>query len=358
MSHNLKRVKQGSSGVVLLSYQLTQKNKPMKQCVALLFVLFLVACTPPIAEESFDVVLATQDSSAAGVGDAPPLLDLLGTEPDLVLFLNVLDRTGLLTQLQSGGPYTIFAPSNEAFTKIGMATTEIDPVLLQQVIAYHVTFGQMAATELGGTAESLASQPLTFDTDGAAIRVNGYATITQADIPIAEGVLHVVDSLLLPPEEGPQQSLWGVLVADGRFTTLVDLLAGSETMYALRFDTIDAYLAPTNDAFAKLDTATLDSLYTDAALRDMVFNKYYLLAPDGWPSGTPLLTTDIAQMDELATRVGRLGYRGEVIPITSSDGSLQLADASVVAGDLLATNGVVHGVDTAIIPQAALNPDS
>ncbi|MCB8968416.1 MAG: fasciclin domain-containing protein [Chloroflexota bacterium] len=326
----------------------------MKQLfVLLLSVLFLTACAPPMAEESFDVVLATRDSASAAAVDAPPLLDLLGTEPDLVLFLSALNSTGLMTQLQSGGPYTIFAPSNAAFTKLRMATTEIDPALLREVIAYHVAFGQIASAELQGSTESLAAQPLTFVQVGDALLIDGYATITGPDVPIAEGVVHVIDSLLLPPEVGAEKSMWGLLAGDGRFNTLSDLLAGSDTMYQLRFATIDAFLAPTDDAFASLNSDMLDRLFTDDALRDLIFNKYYLLSPDGWPTGQPLLAADIAQMDNIPTHIGRYGYRSEAISVSGEGDALRIGGAHVVIPDMLATNGVVHGLDTAIMPQAA-----
>ena len=71
------------------------------------------------------------------------------------------------------------------------------------------------------------------------------------------------------------------------------------------------------------------------------------------PDGEPLLTTDIAQMDHITTRIGRYGYRGEEISVETRAGELYIAGAQVVAGDLMASNGIVHGIDTAVIPQAA-----
>ncbi|MCA9934085.1 MAG: fasciclin domain-containing protein [Anaerolineales bacterium] len=315
-------------------------------------MVWLVGCTPPMAEESFEGVLATRGTTAQA--DVSSLADVISTEPDLAFFLGTLNSTGVMAQLQDGGPYTIFAPSNEAFTKLGMATTQIDPEVLREMMLYHIAFGQMASAELTGTAESLAAQPLTFSSNGDAVLVDGYAQVTRPDLVVAEGVIHIVDSLLLPPEMGAEKSLWGVLVDDGRFSTLVDLLAGSDTMYTLRFShSPDAYLAPTDDAFAQLDPTMLDRLRSDAELRDMVFNKYYILAPDAWPDGEPLLTTDIAQMDHITTRIGRYGYRGEEISVETRAGELYIAGAQVVAGDLMASNGIVHGIDTAVIPQAA-----
>jgi len=319
--------------------------------------LLLTACTPPMAEESFEGVLATRETTTQAAGES--LVEMIGAEPDLVFFLGMLNSTGMMAQLQDGGPYTIFAPSNEAFTKLGIATTQIDPEALREVILYHIAFGQMASTELGDTAESLAAQPLTFTTDGDTILVDGYAEITRPDIVVAEGVVHIVDSLLLPPETGAEKSMWGVLVDDGRFSTLTNLLAGSNTMYTLRFGiSIDGYLAPVDAAFAQLDPIMLSDLQTDVDLRETVFHNYYLLRPDGWPSGVPLLTADIAQMDSLTTRVGQIGYRTEKISVASRADGLYIGGALVVAGDLTATNGTVQGIDKVIFPQAVLSHDS
>jgi len=112
-----------------------------------------------------------------------------------------VQAAGLVDTLSGPGPFTVFAPTDEAFAKLPAGTVEsllADIPKLTAILTYHVVPGAVHAADLAGTpsATTVQGTDVTFDTsDGA--KVNG-ATVTQADIVASNGVIHVIDTVLLP----------------------------------------------------------------------------------------------------------------------------------------------------------------
>jgi uncharacterized surface protein with fasciclin (FAS1) repeats len=321
-----------------------------------LFSVVLGGCTGPAPADPLpEEVIAANPSPDA---DLPNLITVLSEDPNLVLFINALSSAGVLSVLEGEGPYTVFAPTNDAFTQLGVATSQIEPATLQQVIAYHVVPGRLTTADVAAnpSAATLQGEPVTLGQEGDVMTVN-YATVTEAGIAAANGVIHVVNKVLLPSErDATQKSVWGTLVNDGRFTALVDLMGGSEAMYTLRFtDFADAFLAPTDEAFAALAPDVQQMLSSDEFADDALFDLL-ILAPDGWPRGTPLMTSDMIAMGEAQTRVvepgGVSGFASGFfkLPVTTGANGLMVGEALVVEGDIVAANGVIHAIDMVLIP--------
>lgn len=121
-----------------------------------------------------------------------------GTFNTLVKALQV---TGLAQTLGSAGPFTVFAPNDAAFAKLPTGTVDallLNPALLAQILAYHVVPGKYQATDIAGLPVALTVQgtPLTIDTTKG-IKVNN-ATVVQTNVEADNGVIHVVDNVLLP----------------------------------------------------------------------------------------------------------------------------------------------------------------
>ncbi len=331
----------------------------------LLWMVCLVvpACASPTADLPQEII-ATQPPATPETAD--PIAEVLSQNPELALFVNAMISAGVLAQLEGDGPFTVFAPTNEAFSKIGLATFQIDPIVLQQVMSYHVVRERVMVAD-GVTAVSfptLYGESITFSGENSTPKVN-YATITTADIPASNGVIHIVNAVLLPSEQNEaEKSVWGTLVNDGRFSRLVALMGGSETMYLLRFnDAADAFLAPTDEAFAAIPSDITD-LFSQPDSYDLLFS-FLTLTPDGWPRGTPLTTADMIEMGEIPTRVARsapgFGASGfangfEKLPVIETADGLMIGDAHVLEGDILANNGIIHVIDKVLLPEALLNP--
>jgi len=117
--------------------------------------------------------------------------------------VSLVQEAGLAEDLSGAGPLTVFAPTDEAFAAVPEETlTQLqnDPEALRQVLLYHVVEGEVTSDQVTGldAAPTLAGPDLSFSTDGGSVLVND-ATVTMADVLASNGVIHVVDAVLLPP---------------------------------------------------------------------------------------------------------------------------------------------------------------
>lgn len=327
----------------------------------MLCILFItawaVSCTSQSAVDTPIEVIATLPSAPA-----EDLIDVLSSDPQLVLFVNALSTAGVLPALDGAGPFTVLAPTNDAFTRMGLATSQIDAAALQAMVGYHVIPGDLTVAEAisAVSAPTLQGEAVTFSQDGSETQIN-YALVLQADILAANGVVHVIDAVLIPANaDAVQKSVWETLVADGRFSQLAALMGGNRVMYSLHFDNFaDAFVAPTDEAFAKLPPGTLENLLQTEEDADYLFN-YWVLAPGGWPRGTPLALVDILEMGLVETHTtrqaeqpGTVGFIGfEELEAAGTIEAMTLGGAKVVEGDIAATNGIIHAIDTVLIPPA------
>jgi len=114
-----------------------------------------------------------------------------------------LQAAGLVDTLKGDGPFTVFAPTDEAFAKLPAGTLEAllaDPAKLQAVLTYHVVPGRVTAADVASlsSATTVQGAPIAIDTS-MGVRVND-AHVTQADVLTSNGVIHVIDTVLLPPQ--------------------------------------------------------------------------------------------------------------------------------------------------------------
>ncbi len=111
-----------------------------------------------------------------------------------------VQAAGLVDTLKGPGPFTVFAPTDEAFAKIPKATLDgllKDKAALAKILTYHVVSGKvMAADVKAGKVKSVQGQELTVKTDGG-VMVDG-AKVTATDIAASNGVIHVIDTVMLP----------------------------------------------------------------------------------------------------------------------------------------------------------------
>lgn len=338
--------------------------------ILLAILLLLAACAPTTPTDSGDNILAPlpkdssgnansgANSSNTAVTDpnAPALADALAENSDLVFLVGELNRTGLWDDVQSMEQVTLFAPSNAAFSRLGVLPSQIDVQEMEAILRNHLVSGVLTTDQMsdGQELETAVGQSITLQQAGTKFQVN-QSPLISSDIHTSNGVIHIIDGVLLPLEETELKSLWGTLASDGRFTILTELLQGSENMPVLRFsDATDAFLAPTDDAFAALPPGTIDYLRSDQTAREYLI-QFLMLTPDGWPRGVPLTVADIVEMAEIPTRVpiGGSGFGSgfEKLPVTVNGDQVTIGSATIIEGDMPATNGVIHVLDAVPIPQ-------
>ena len=119
---------------------------------------------------------------------------------------SLLTSAGLVTTLQSKGPFTVFAPTDAAFAKVPKATLAKlgkDKMLLKSVLLYHVVKGNVPASTVvtlnGKAAKTVNGAPVTITIKGGKVYLNGSTLVTKTDIKASNGTIHVINKVLLPP---------------------------------------------------------------------------------------------------------------------------------------------------------------
>jgi uncharacterized surface protein with fasciclin (FAS1) repeats len=154
------------------------------------------------------LLLTTLTAAPLPAAAAPPALDILDVAEQAGTFNTLaaaLEAADLVDVLRGDGPFTVFAPTDEAFAQLPAGTVEslLQPGsrdTLIAVLTYHVVPGRISALDAvtAGSADSLQGAPLDFRIEGGTLRV-GDARVQSNDVPARNGVIHVIDSVLLPP---------------------------------------------------------------------------------------------------------------------------------------------------------------
>ena len=250
-----------------------------------------------------------------------------------------LEAAGLVTALQADGPFTVFAPRNQAFDALGADVVQAlleagNADLLAEILTFHVVPGVAAfSPDLsdGQTVTTLQGEELTIGVSGSTVTVNG-ATVATADVEATNGVIHIIDAVL-----APELDIIDAAVLNG-FPTLVELVRTGGLEATLRSDNGGAgftVFAPTEAAFA-----ALPAVPTGQALVDVL--TYHVV------SGT-VGSGDLSDGQVVTTLQGEtftVGIDGSSVTLTDQGGN----KVNVVATDVQATNGVVHVIDGVILP--------
>jgi transforming growth factor-beta-induced protein len=247
-----------------------------------------------------------------------------------------LDAAGLVETLQGDGPFTVFAPTDDAFAALPEGTVNAllnDIPALTEILLYHVVPDQVFANQVVelSAADTVQGQPVVVRVEDGSVRINE-AQVILTDIKATNGVIHVIDAVILPPSA----DIVDTAIADGRFTTLVTALEAAGLVEALQGEGPFTVFAPTDDAFAALPAGTIDALLNDIpALTDILL--YHVVEGR-------VFSGDVADLSAAAT------LQGEEISIMVDGGAVMINDAQVIITDILTTNGVIHVIDAVILP--------
>lgn len=282
----------------------------------------------------------------------PTISELIAGNPDFAFFNSYL-KTYQLDQLlaDESVELTLIAPTNTAFAQYGWTPSKTSPADLEQLTRHHFIEGVYSADDLLALSSitTFTNQPITITEQNGQIQFD-HVPLKTGDLQAANGIVHIVEQALIPPEEGEITSIWNRVRFDDRFDTFHQLALNTGFVYYLRFNYIDALLLPTDEAFAQL-TAEQQTSLTDVEYQRQLIS-YLLLNQNGWPLQTPILTTDLATMTEVGSQANFsfTGSRIARIQIKRAGTRLLLDGATIIEGDLLATNGVVHVLDQVILP--------
>jgi transforming growth factor-beta-induced protein len=259
-----------------------------------------------------------------------------------------LQAAGLVDALKGAGPFTVFAPTDEAFAALPAGMLEAllkDPKTLGDVLKYHVVSGAVKAADVVKLSEamSLQGEPIAIKVDGSKVMVNG-ANVVSTDVEASNGVIHIIDTVILPPsmakaeEKMEDKDIVDTAVAAGSFKTLAAALEAAGLVEALKGEGPFTVFAPTDDAFAALPAGTVEGLLKDPAALGAIL-KYHVVAGK-------VLAADAAKLSEAET------LQGAPIAISAKDGKVMINDAEVISADVMARNGVIHVINKVILPPA------
>jgi len=158
-----------------------------------------------MTKRAFALLAATTALALAGCASTPApatITDTAARTPQLSTLTRLLNDAGLADTLRGAGPFTVFAPSDEAFKAVPAATMEQlakDKALLAAVLSYHVVPGKVTAAEVkAGNAKTVQGANVALSRAGTFVTVED-AVVTQADVAATNGVVHVIDKVLMPP---------------------------------------------------------------------------------------------------------------------------------------------------------------
>ncbi len=273
---------------------------------------------------------------------------------DFTTLAAALDRVSLTATLNGAGPFTVFAPTNAAFTALlaDLAISGLDEVsddVLTEILLNHVVSGTVMSTDLtAGYVSTLATGAqdtkvsLLVDlTDG--VKLNNTATVTAADVVADNGVVHVIDQVILVP------NVVATAVANPNFSILVaaltdERLAKADFANTLSGDGPFTIFAPTNEAF----TALLASNEEWNGLADIPAEtleavlKYHVIVGDN------------INASEITDGAKPTTFEGNTFVINTTDGvvitDVAGKESNVILADVQASNGVIHAIDRVLIP--------
>ncbi len=268
----------------------------------------------------------------------PTIVDLAVATPALSTLVSAVTQAGLVDALNGPGPLTVFAPTNDAFAQLE-ALPEGEALI--EVLTYHVAQGKLTAADLieAGTVTTLQGDEITIEQREDGVFLNGNVQVIMADIEASNGIIHVIDQVLV--QETPLPSIVDIAISNDSFTTLVGALQAAELVETLQGEGPFTVFAPTNDAFEALDAVPSGDVLKEVLLYHVAAGKF--AAADLLESGT--VTT----------------VQGDEVTIEMVDGKVLLnGSIEVVTADIEASNGIIHVITGVLVPSIiglAANPD-
>jgi transforming growth factor-beta-induced protein len=276
---------------------------------------------------------------------AKNIVEIAAGNPDFSSLVAAVTKADLVATLSGAGPFTVFAPTNAAFTALlGKLDTTLDKLTkeaLTPILTYHVVSGKVLAADVVKLkkASTVNGSDVRIEVAGSSVKIiggSGPAMVTMTDIMASNGVIHVIDVVLLPPGDIPT-----VASGNADLSSLVAALTRANLVDALKADGPFTVFAPTNAAFtALLATNAAWKTLNDiplATLTDVL--KYHVVA------GTKAYSEDVVKLTKVATLL-----TGKEVSINATAGVKLNGTTTVTAVDVLAKNGVVHVIDKVLLP--------
>ena len=270
------------------------------------------------------------------------IVEIASSNPDFSILVEALTKADLVNTINSSNNLTVFAPTNSAFqalfTTLGVSgISDIPKETLTPVLLYHVLGAKVpAASVTTGYAYTLSPGPdaktlAIYLNTSSGVMINNSAKVTTADIMATNGVIHVIDKVLLP------NSVVDIALNNASFSILVQALVKADLVTALSGTGPFTVFAPTNDAFNALFTTLGVSGIADLTKEQL----------------SPILLYHVVAGNVLSTESSNGNVptlNGGTIAIDVTSGVKVNGNTSVILADVQGTNGVVHAIDKVLLP--------
>lgn len=308
--------------------------------VGLFATLVLAACAPVATPAPVSTPMPLEPTAAPQT-----IVDIAVADGRFTTLVAAVQAAGLVDTLSSDGPFTVFAPTDAAFAKLPAGTIEdlLKPEnkqMLTDILLYHVVGGKVLAADVANLteAQTVLGKNVAVKVDGGKVFIND-AEVILTDIQASNGVIHVIDTVILPPAEETAMDIVDIAAADGRFTTLVAAVEAAGLAETLKGEGPFTVFAPTDDAFAKLPAGTVEDLLKPENKQQLADILLYHVLPGKVMSAavTDGLITDSAL--------------GTSVFFKLDMGKAFINEAQIVITDIEASNGVIHMIDTVLLPK-------
>jgi transforming growth factor-beta-induced protein len=311
--------------------------------LALSMVLSACAAATPVATEAPDPTPMPEPTAMPEPTEMPEpepqdIVDIAVGDGRFGTLVAAVQAAGLVDALKGEGPLTVFAPTDDAFSALPEGTVEAllgDIPTLTDILLYHVVAGKVMAADVIelSQAQTLQGQFVDILVDGGKVMVDN-AEIVLTDIEASNGVIHVIDAVILPES----RDIVDIAVEDGRFETLVAAVGAAGLVDALKGEGPLTVFAPTDDAFSALPEGTVEALLEDIpTLTDILL--YHVVAGK-------VMAADVIELSQAQT------LQGQYAEVMLDMGKVMIDNAQILITDIEASNGVIHVIDTVILPES------
>jgi transforming growth factor-beta-induced protein len=320
----------------------------MRKTIALFIsiVLLLALAAPVMAQDGQDIV------------------DVAVENGSFTTLVAAVQQAGLVDALKAEGPYTVFAPTDDAFAALleetGMSAEDLlGAENLADILLYHVVAGEFDAAsviELVGEndyvlVDTLAGIPVKVSVDMGNVYIND-AMVILPDVEASNGIIHVIDSVILPPSK----TITDIVVEsagmeeDAEFTVLLAAVSEAGLAETLAGEGPFTVFAPTDAAFADALEAlgiTAEDLVASEDLTNILL--YHVVGGE-----EALYSNDVAAALADAGEDGLMveTLNGASFTVTADEDGIYVDGAQIIMTDILASNGVIHVIDAVILPPA------
>lgn len=270
---------------------------------------------------------------------------------NLTTLVAAVQAASLVDTLKGTGPFTVFAPTNRAFGNLPQGT--VDSLLkpenkkqLTDILTYHVVPGSYTSDEIkdGMTLTTVLGTKLAFSIKNGQVFINGKSTVVTPDIITSNGVIHVIGGVLLPTDAPQAQAVSATknivdtAVSVPSLSTLVTAVTTAGLVDTLKGVGPFTVFAPDNAAFAKLPAGTVENLLKPESKSTLTGILTYHVVPGTYKA------SDLTNGQTLTT------VQGKKLTVSIANGKVMINGSTVTTADVTTSNGVVHVIDSVLLP--------